>query len=192
MVTMGLIHPTYDNHFDYFMTFFTIMLLIVLCFGSSGIPFVDRNDALMSYSKFAKSVKGGGTIPSRIGMLLLCLPSAVIGIYYFSISKYTTDGTETEQCHMLLSLMLTLHFSKRVLECLFLHKFSETMSFASSFFISFAYAIIACATCIYSHPMTSHVKGDTSATYSYSHFDVVLFLVGSLGTYQCSLLTNAL
>lgn len=87
----------------------------------------------MTYSKFAKNVKFGFSVPSRLGMFLLYAPACAYGM-----SRLDQGGRART-----IAIMITVHFLKRCLECLFVHKYSGKMPVASSVFISFFYTLLA-------------------------------------------------
>ena len=105
----------------------------------------------MSYSKFAQTGARCMNVPSRLGMVLLYAPAGLLACACYvgaspwgalpasaSVSRYNT-----------VALMLSLHFGKRVMECLFLHKYSGSMPLGSSLNISVFYTIICALICFY-------------------------------------------
>jgi hypothetical protein len=71
----------------------------------------------MAYGRFAKGSQKR-QIPSQLGMLLLYSPPMLIALYYF----LTLGDAENLGRAKLMAALLGVHFGKRVLEVLFLHK----------------------------------------------------------------------
>ncbi|XP_027161094.1 very-long-chain enoyl-CoA reductase-like [Coffea eugenioides] len=131
----------------------------------------------LKYSKFwnVNSQKSGGGIKlsSRTGMLLLYSPAAVAGLASFLIFP----GGEIR--FLMLKLAITMHFSKRVLESLFVHKYSGGMMLDSVVIISSSY-LFAAAGMIYIHHMTLEA---TEPLVDLKYLGLLLFLVGIAGNF---------
>lgn len=96
----------------------------------SRFPNEINNPAL--YSKFAADTsKYQDPIPSRQGMFIAYFPACLVGLYQYIASSEQNVA----------ALLLFIHFAKRLLEVLFLHKFSGTMSKAMAGTISTFYAL---------------------------------------------------
>lgn len=128
--------PDWNNQIDTLL-FFVAAIFSVTAGGANlfRIPFLHREGGLLSYSKFAKGAKFGIDVPSRLGMFLLYFPAFAYGYYRYN----TGHGKRAD----LIASMILVHFLKRCLECLFLHKYSGKMPLASSAFISFFYTLLA-------------------------------------------------
>jgi very-long-chain enoyl-CoA reductase len=108
------------------------------------------------YSKFADSNKSL-KVSSRTGMLALYAPAFVVSLYYLQVApKAYGNGRE-----WITALLLSFHFGKRLLECLFVHKYSGTMDADFLLPISMSYALTAALVAHqqlqvqeYSHPMS--------------------------------------
>lgn len=88
------------------------------------------------YSKFANPEKKW-KVQSRTGMLLLYSPALVVAVNYLrNAPKEAGNGRE-----WITAALLVAHFGKRVLECLFLHKYSGTMDADFLIPISASYAL---------------------------------------------------
>ena len=143
--------PDLNNPIDQSVVALTVFFTL---FGGLGnvlnIPFFTRDGGLLTYSKFAKGVVLGPTVPSRVGMTLVYAPAC-----YFGVSALGKMSSQTLWTHRtaLTSAMMVAHFGKRTLECLFLHSYSGGMPLASSLFISFFYSILSvsnstCCCCV--------------------------------------------
>lgn len=90
------------------------------------------------YSKFANNNTGNTnttTIPSRQGMLLLYAPSVLAALAF---GVYSDTAIKTRAIYL-----VGLHFAKRVLESLFLHKYSGSMELGASLMIGTFYALVS-------------------------------------------------
>ena len=87
------------------------------------------------YSKFATINKQAvqKAIPSKYGMLIAYVPATLISLY-----KAKTETTVT-----LASSLVFLHFFKRVLETLFVHKYSGSMDCNTSIAIGTFYSLVS-------------------------------------------------
>jgi len=119
------------------------------------------------YSKFA-DLSGRHQIPSRMGMLLLYAPSAVV-----ATTMSFLQSSATKESLLWVSSLVALHFIKRVLESLFLHKYSGTMDFGTSIMIGTYYSLVSVL--IIFTATTTHLN------LTLQYLGVVVFLVGELG-----------
>ena len=152
-----------------------LILLVFFIFTAAfanlcKIPFLTRGGGLLTYSKFASGVTFGLNVPAKVGMFLLYAPAAVVGFWWWwNVAGDSRTGLAA-------SLMVT-HFVKRCFECLFVHKYSGTMPFASSFFIGFFYVIASLSNCHYANMAVPLSKGE----FPYTGF--FLFSVGLTGNF---------
>lgn len=118
-----------------------LALLQCLLVATAGLNEVQNPT---QYSKFAdqKTAK----LPSKYGMLLLYAPSAIVA----SVWTITALGDSTLT---LASICVALHFGKRVLEALFLHKYSGTMDLGTSVGIGSYYALASALIIATASPM---------------------------------------
>ncbi|ORX53996.1 hypothetical protein DM01DRAFT_1305444 [Hesseltinella vesiculosa] len=89
----------------------------------------------MGYSKFASLKSKSLTIPSQWGMLLIYAPSLIgsIGIWWWSHHRKSLPHVQ------FLSLFTFLHFTKRIYEVLFVHRYSGKSVLADALVISSSY-----------------------------------------------------
>ncbi|XP_057864900.2 uncharacterized protein LOC131072686 [Cryptomeria japonica] len=107
---------------------------ILTIIGSFNAAYSEFRGANYTYSKFAQTrqVKEAKKISSRNGMLICYGPSLVASLVFL---LYKGAGP-----HLLaLASALTIHFLKRELEVLFLHRYSGYMILQTAFSISFVY-----------------------------------------------------
>ena len=90
------------------------------------------------YSKFATKQSLSLKVSSRIGMLLIYVPSAVYSMYELISPMVNIDN----QRHFILTACLFAHFAKRIFETLFIHKYSGHTSGSVAAFIGIYYAIL--------------------------------------------------
>lgn len=90
------------------------------------------------YSKFAEQMaEGSATLPSRQGMLLIYMPAAITSAALLATST-TVNGREG-----VVTVMLLIHFVKRIMETLFVHKYSGHCSAPVAGFIGTFYALLS-------------------------------------------------
>jgi hypothetical protein len=103
------------------------------------------------YSKFAaKTNKDARLIPSKIGMLMLYTPAMIISFILEFQSPYKPSS--------LAGLLCFLHFLKRVMEVLFVHKYSGGMPLWTALFISVYYSLNSSLVCCVSSSKTSDIS----------------------------------
>lgn len=152
------------------ISFYVISCLLL----EEKIPFLSRSGFLMSYSKFAKNNGNvGPKVPSKIGMTLLYFPSAMLGICIY-LGSFGLDSFFPTKSRTF--VLTTLHFAKRTLECLFLHKYSGSMPLSSSIFISSLYILTVIALSFFVIP--EEEKNSTMQS-----IGTFLFVVGMIGNY---------
>ncbi|XP_047941652.1 uncharacterized protein LOC125188691 isoform X2 [Salvia hispanica] len=112
------------------------------CFYLVGLAFLEVSGKHLQYSKFSNS-----GIPSKIGMLIIYTPALFAGVASFWI--FPGGGIR----FLMLKSAVTIHFLKRDLEVLFLHKFSGFFGVESAVIIAATY-FTAAAGFVYFHHQT--------------------------------------
>lgn len=107
------------------------------------------------YGKFAshlvESSKGDEQkdklVPSRIGMLIIYTPAMIVSAAFCLglPTKFVNNPASVAETSSLASMMLLIHFLKRDLEVLFLHKYSGNTLLGLARFIGFYYALASFA-----------------------------------------------
>lgn len=114
--------------------------------------FNEVNEATRTpYSKFAtKNNKEVRLIPSKIGMLMLYTPAMIISFMLEFRSPYQPSS--------LAGLLCFMHFLKRVMEVLFVHRYSGGMPLWTALFISVYYSLNSLLVCCVSSSKTSNIS----------------------------------
>ena len=93
------------------------------------------------YSKFSASSSPlatvGSDVPSKTGMLMIYAPPAATAAAALAFAP-TVNGRE-----VIVASLLTFHFAKRVLETLFVHRYSGSMKAATATFIGIFYSLVS-------------------------------------------------
>lgn len=141
--------------------------------------FMETRGTHMQYSKFWNQMKSSSDsqtpakVSSRIGMLIFYTPAflgGVIGLVLFPDESLR---------FVLLASCLTIHFLKRDLEVLFIHKYSGSIAVDHSIVISFLY-FITTAGIIYAQYLSRELP-EPSVDLKYA--GVALFLIGITGNF---------
>ncbi|XP_028799400.1 very-long-chain enoyl-CoA reductase-like [Neltuma alba] len=132
----------------------------------------------LQYSKFwntdsSKTKKKKIQLSGRSGMLLLYTPAFLAGAASFFIFPHESLRTT------FLQSALTLHFFKRILEVLFVHKYSGTMVLDSVMLITLSY-FLSTATMLYAQHLT---LGLPEPSIDLKNLGIVLFLIGITGNF---------
>ena len=142
-----IIYPTFGN-------WAIAAACAAILFVSASAYSAEKTGQGGGYSKFA-GAGGKAQFSSKWGMFLFYFPSFLLGLYFLvtsipadlSWANLSTIGTFAESAHLpsvrmtVVSLLMTLHFLKRCLEVLFVHKYSGTMDIDNAFAIPFLYCL---------------------------------------------------
>jgi very-long-chain enoyl-CoA reductase len=121
---MIMIFPEWTNFNIIFYSSLVIGVIVTA-------PAIYYGNGLLKYSKFHT----GSGIPSRLGMLILYF-SPIVALY-FSVRGYLANASLIQ---WILFASIGLHFTKRALESLFLHKYSGSIGLSATISIAFFYS----------------------------------------------------
>ena len=104
--------------------------------------FKAESDEPTAYSKFAqeKPETEKRRVPSRTGMFIIYVPANIMTLLFLLAPSMYTPA----------AVMCFLHFLKRNLEVMFLHKYSGTVELDVSMFIGFFYSFVSTMICMVS------------------------------------------
>ncbi len=109
--------------------------LCALSLVAAPIVYLTESRGLnLGYSKFA-SRAAALALPSRVGMLILYAPSVVL-----FPCMLLAHGVEWTTWHLVTAALISLHFAKRCLEALYVHRYSGVMNLESVVFICLWYS----------------------------------------------------
>uniref|UniRef100_A0ACD5UNP0 Uncharacterized protein n=1 Tax=Avena sativa TaxID=4498 RepID=A0ACD5UNP0_AVESA len=137
----------------------------------------------MAYSKFWHVVSGqqkrsaataGVLLSSRMGMLVAYVPALVAAAVSFAV-----PGAVQGQRAQILAAALAVHFLKRVLEVLFIHRYSGNMPLKTALSISSSY-LLSTITMIYAQYLA---RGLPEPPTDLLYVGVLLFTVGIAGNF---------
>ncbi|XVE68545.1 hypothetical protein DITRI_Ditri09bG0076500 [Diplodiscus trichospermus] len=112
-------------------------------------------------------------VPNKVGMFLLYAPTFLVGLASFWLFP------DADIRILFLKSAITIHFFKRILEVLFLHKYSGGMSlYNCRLFVGIYLAISSCL--IYTQALTEVVP---EPSIDLKYHGIVLFLVGISGNF---------
>jgi hypothetical protein len=152
--------------------------------GIVGIFHGEANNP-MPYSKFAtqaststKKKEDGKTssssssvmVPSRLGMLIIYVPATIVAFVCQILLPPFHQGVPVAATPA--GMLVLVHFLKRTLEVLFLHRYSGHTELGTARLIGIAYAMTSFMVCMVAAPGPSSLDRNVG---------VLLFAVGSLG-----------
>eukprot|EP00262_Sarcandra_glabra_P016544 TRINITY_DN5437_c0_g1_i1.p1 TRINITY_DN5437_c0_g1~~TRINITY_DN5437_c0_g1_i1.p1 ORF type:complete len:265 (-),score=15.39 TRINITY_DN5437_c0_g1_i1:90-884(-) len=160
----------------------TVFTFLSLCYSA----FSEVNGKPLQYSKFwnvnSKEGKKEMMISSLMGMLLLYMPAFLGAVSLLSVSADTGS-----RC-LLVTWVLAIHFFKRILEVLFVHKYSGGMILNPAIRISFL-CFSATVLMIYSQLLT---PGTPDPPLDLKDIGIVLYVVGIIGNFYHHLILSKL
>ncbi|KAK7270957.1 hypothetical protein RJT34_26502 [Clitoria ternatea] len=154
-----------------------VSAMTVISFVSMAkVGFSEIRGNHLNYSKFWNVNTTGRRqikLSSKAGMLMLYTPAFLAGFASFWIFPH--EGVRS----VMLQSALTLHFFKRIIEVLFVHKFSGGMLLDSAIPITLSY-FLSTATMIYAQHLS---QGLPEPPINLMYPGIVLFLVGIVGNF---------
>jgi very-long-chain enoyl-CoA reductase len=127
------------------------------------------------YSKFAHPERKF-KLKSRLGMVILYSPGLAASLYYLAtVPRVGGNGRE-----LATASLLALHYGKRVLECLFLHKYSGSMDGDFLIPVSTFYALTAV---LYAHQQKTVESYQGAHSQLLYRMGVALALFGQMGNF---------
>lgn len=121
-----------------------------LVLGGPNLTYKEMTGNNLKYSKFASNnddkeaaAKSAATLPSKIAMLLVYSPAALVACaflanYFVALPVFESNAAGDDR-GMLVPAMLAIHFVKRVLEALLVHKYSGSVALEDTVPISTGY-----------------------------------------------------
>ncbi|KAL0382719.1 UNVERIFIED_CONTAM: Very-long-chain enoyl-CoA reductase [Sesamum calycinum] len=152
--------------------------LTLLAVGYLGIS--EAIGKHLNYSKFWNSGSDKSTqvlLPSKVGMLIAYTPSLLAGVASFWVFSGSDDDGGIR--FLMLKSAITIHFLKRDLEVLFLHKFSGHMVLNTALIISSTY-LSSAASMIY---IQHRVQGFPEPPVDLKYLGLLVFVVGIVGNF---------
>ncbi|MFN3490849.1 MAG: DUF1295 domain-containing protein [Anaerolineales bacterium] len=145
-----------------------IILYGALAFLVIGVAPLELNGkAMMAYSKF-RAARG---IPARAGMFILYFMPIVA--LYFSAKDYISNATVIQ---WIVVLSVFIHFAKRVLETLFLHRYSGPIGLFTTLLIASFYSFASF--------LIGYLNRDPIASLDvWFYVGIVLLVVGMIGNF---------
>jgi len=156
-----------------------ITALQVLGLGGAASELQGNN---AGYSKFANPA-ANFKVPSRLGMVILYSPALLVSLRYLQTAP-NVNGRES-----ITAMLLSAHFGKRVLESMFLHRYSGTMNGDFLLPISTSYALTAALVAHQQRSVPSY--SNTAIDQKMLGLGLLFSVVGQLGNlYHHWLLAN--
>ncbi|KAH7839308.1 hypothetical protein Vadar_002451 [Vaccinium darrowii] len=152
----------------------TVMSVIALAFlGNNGI--IEMRGNQLQYSKFwnVGSQKSTFKVSGKRGFFMVYSPAFLFGLTSFLV--FPNEGLR----FLLVKSALTIHFFKRTLEVLFVHKYSGPMFVDVAAMISLSY-FIQTALMIYAQHLT---QGLQEPLVDLQYVGIVVFLMGLSGNF---------
>ncbi|KAI3748222.1 hypothetical protein L6452_11166 [Arctium lappa] len=137
--------------------------------------YMEMNGKNKQYAKFFDAAKDENEhkLLSRNGMLLFYTPSFLMGLASFAIFNHQ------DLRFVMVVYILTIHFFKRILEVLFVHKFSGFMIVNAAITIGLSYAV-STATMIYAQYLSQE---SPKPCIDLKYIGLGMFLIGITGNF---------
>ncbi|TKW30533.1 hypothetical protein SEVIR_2G044700v4 [Setaria viridis] len=151
-------------------------LVTVVSLASLGLA--ELRGEHVAYSKFwgpQRPGGGGALLPSRAGMLVGYVPALVAALASFAVPGAANDGARAQ----LLRAALAVHFLKRVLEVLFVHRYSGSMPLPTVLQISSCYLLYVIMF-IYAQHLS---RGLPEPAVDTLHLGALVFAIGVAGNF---------
>jgi hypothetical protein len=143
----------------------------------------------LAYSKFTseRRDKNMKKVPSRVGMLIFYTPAALVSLLFFVHSVLFNNGKREGSNTTISSSLkerifftaLFVHFFKRDLETLFVHRYSGSTGLNSALFISFGYFSLTAAMALAQHKSQQLIPPAVDLTW----MGLLVFFIGILGNF---------
>ncbi len=158
-------------------TAFFVQLLV-----AAAVYYLESSDRFhLAYSKFRK----GGGLPTRIGMLIIYgLPLLTAVVCYNAM--FRPDSVY----HIVLFVAFVAHFGKRIVEVLFVHRYSKPMGWGTAFVIGGLYSYFALSAHFQQNMMLSPFEGDTLPLFPLLFGGLIFLFSQALNLYHHLLLRN--
>ncbi|KAL7611886.1 hypothetical protein Lser_V15G08322 [Lactuca serriola] len=167
--------PSPPSLFANAMSIFNLLALITSGYmeligkNKQYAKFCDNDDTGSNKPKAKEKLK----LPSRIGMLVFYTPSFLVGLASFTFFPH-------QDCRFLMVIsVLTIHFFKRILEVLFVHKFTGSMMLKDAITIGLSYGV-STATMIYAQYLSQECP---EPAFDLKYVGLVVFLIGITGNF---------
>ncbi|GLT93382.1 hypothetical protein SLE2022_111780 [Rubroshorea leprosula] len=165
---------------------------VVSLTSMANIALLEIRGRPFQYSKFSEVGSGSHNqnaatrkkivLPGRTGMLVAYTPAFLTGAASFAL--FPDEGLR----FLLLKSAITIHFLKRILEVIFIHKYSGGMPVDSMIVISLSY-FITTAIMIYAQNLT---QGLPDPPIDLQYPGIILFLIGISGNFYHHFLLSRL
>ncbi|KAK9059843.1 hypothetical protein SSX86_020547 [Deinandra increscens subsp. villosa] len=156
---------------------FVTTMSVIGIFSLTNAGYTEIKGKHLRYSKFVNEgvakKKDEMKLSSRTGMLVFYTPSFLVGLSSFLVFR------DQDLRSVLLASALTVHFFKRVLEVLFLHKYSGSMALESTIIITSSYTF-STATMLYAQHLSRHFP---TPSIDLKYVGVGLFVIGIIGNF---------
>jgi hypothetical protein len=150
------------------------ILAVVTSFGAEANP-----ETRTPYSKFSKAKHDSSAWSSRVAMMVIYTPAFIASVVLLTLGLFGVDaiGPITVPSPSLAAILTSIHFCKRCLEVMFLHKYSGCTSRGTPAFISVYYTLVTL--------LIAHGSGttDINGNFTVKSFGAALFAMGISGNF---------